>query len=79
MTTLKRKPASNLTVHVGKKIRHAREAKDMTQCQLAINVGCGISHLSEVESGFWTLNSETLWNISEELGVDMNYFFEDLG
>lgn len=63
---------------VGQRIKQAREAKQLTQEQLAEKVNISASHMSAVERGVKQPKLETFVGIANELGVDSNSLLADV-
>lgn len=57
---------------VGHVIRDLRRKKGWSQEVLSGLAGMARSHLSEIENGTKSANAETLWRISEALGIRMS-------
>ena len=56
----------------GRIIRELREQKGLTQEVLSGLAAVSRSHLAEIETGHTNANVETLWRISEALGMKMS-------
>ena len=56
----------------GRIIRELREQKGLTQEVLSGLAAVSRSHLAEIETGHTNANVETLWKISEALGLKMS-------
>ena len=56
----------------GRIIRELREQQGLTQEVLSGLAAVSRSHLAEVETGHTNANVETLWRISEALGMRMS-------
>ena len=56
----------------GRIIRELREQRGMTQEVLSGLAAVSRSHLAEIETGHTNANVETLWKISEALGMKMS-------
>ena len=56
----------------GRIIRELREQQGLTQEVLSGLAAVSRSHLAEVETGHTNANIETLWTISEALGMRMS-------
>ncbi|MFB4163100.1 helix-turn-helix domain-containing protein [Alteribacillus sp. JSM 102045] len=61
---------------VGKKIQELRRYHSLTQADLANGI-CTQAQVSKIENGTIIPYSNTLFQISERLGADMYYFFEE--
>ena len=59
----------------GRIIRNLREKQRLTQEVLSGLAGVSRSHLAEIETGHTNANVETLWRISEALGMKMSDLF----
>ena len=58
-----------MAIHVGARIREARKAKGITLQQLADRIHKSRASVSKYENGEITLDIQTLYDISRELGV----------
>lgn len=56
----------------GRLIAELRKEKGMTQEILSGLAGIARSHLAEIESGSVIANVDTLWRISEALGIKLS-------
>ena len=56
----------------GRIIRKLREQRGLTQEVLSGLAAVSRSHLAEIETGHTNANVETLWKISEALGMKMS-------
>ena len=56
----------------GRIIRELREQRGLTQEVLSGLAAVSRSHLAEIETGHTNANVETLWRISEALGMKMS-------
>ena len=56
----------------GRIIRELREKRGLTQEVLSGLAAVSRSHLAEIETGHTNANVETLWKISEALGMKMS-------
>lgn len=56
----------------GRIIRKLREQRGLTQEVLSGLAAVSRSHLAEIETGNTNANVETLWKISEALGIKMS-------
>ena len=63
---------------IGQRIKQAREAKGLTQDQLAEKAGLSASHISVIERGIKTPRLETLVEILNILKVDANFILSDV-
>lgn len=65
-------------IHVGKRIRNRRWLVGMTQQQLAEKVGIKFQQIQKYETGMNRVSASRLWDISDALGVEISFFFEDM-
>ena len=65
-------------VHVGKRIRQRRWQIEMTQKDLAEQVGVKFQQMQKYETGSNRVSASRLWEISRVLDVSVAYFFEGL-
>ena len=66
----------NLKMHIGVKVKAARNRKGLTQEQLAGAIGKAPETVSNIERGFALTGLDTLQRIAGVAGVPMAYFFE---
>ena len=66
------------TKAIGQRIKQAREAKGLTQEQLAEKVALSASHISVIERGIKAPRLETLVDILNVLNVDANFILTDV-
>ena len=64
---------------VGKMIREARQARQISLRQLARKVGIHFSHSSKIENGQDRIGRDSLTRIAEELGVDPDLMLGEAG
>lgn len=60
---------------IGKKMQHLREAQNWSLQELARRTGFTASFLSQLERGRCSVSITSLDRISQELGVNIGYFF----
>lgn len=65
-------------MHVGKRIRHRRWLKGMTQQQLAECVGIKFQQIQKYETGANRVSASRLWDIATALEVEISFFFEGI-
>lgn len=66
-----------IDVHVGNRIRLRRKLINMTQEQLAANLGITFQQVQKYERGTNRVSASRLFQISEILDVTVTFFFED--
>ena len=67
----------DLTI-IGKRIKTAREAAQITQEALAEAVGCTAKHIGAIERGIKTPRLDTFIIIANTTGVSADYLLQDL-
>ena len=65
-------------IHVGQKIRDARNAQGLSQEALGAKLGVSFQQVQKYEKGTNRVGSSRLWMISQALKVKIEYFFSDL-
>lgn len=68
---VKTKLPNSFSRGIGRRLRHAREARGMTQGHVANLVGCRQATVSEYEAGKILPSLYVFWRLSEILGVGM--------
>jgi transcriptional regulator with XRE-family HTH domain len=66
---------ANLKIQFGKRLRRIRRQADLTQEQLAANIGISVEFLSNMERGINAPSFETLEKLSRNLGIPVKDFF----
>jgi transcriptional regulator with XRE-family HTH domain len=67
---------SKIYVRFGKQLRRLRRSKDLTQEQLADNVGVSTEFISNIERGRNAPSFETLERLAGALNVPISVLFE---
>lgn len=70
--------AHPVDVHVGKRIRHQRWMKGITQQQLAEQVGIKFQQIQKYETGANRVSASRLWDIAHAMNVPIGFFFDGL-
>ena len=65
--------------HVGERIRARRTELGLTQEQLAQALQVSYQQVQKYETGANRISAGRIFEIARKLGVDISYFFEDLG
>ena len=78
MSAENRQP-SDVDRHVGQRIRLARQMKTMSQQALAAKLNISFQQLQKYESGRNRVSVGRLAELCRALGVDVGFFFQDLG
>jgi len=69
---------NNLDAEIGRRLRQARLAENLTQDGLAQRLGISFQQVQKYENGSNRVSSSRLWAIGAALGVPITYFFEGL-
>lgn len=69
----------DIDVHVGNMIRQRRWLIGLTQEALAEKIDVKFQQVQKYETGVNRVSASRLWMIAQALGVQISYFFEDLG
>jgi transcriptional regulator with XRE-family HTH domain len=67
-----------IDIHVGKRIRTRRMLRGMTQDTLASRLGLSYQQLHKYETGVDRVAASRLSEIADNLGVSIEYFFDEL-
>lgn len=65
-------------IHIGKRIRLRRNLLNLSQERLAQMLGITFQQIQKYERGFNRISGSHLWDISQMLGVPIDYFYEDM-
>ena len=65
-------------VHVGKRVRLRRTLLGMSQEQLGASLNITFQQVQKYERGANRISASRLWDISQILGVQISYFFDDM-
>ncbi len=60
---------------IGRRIKHLRQEKGLTQEDLAFEIKISRDHLSNIENGKHPINIKNLYKFAEYFEVEMKYFF----
>ena len=69
--------AKRVDDHVGQQIRKRRNLLGMTQEELARALKISYQQVQKYETGANRVSAGRLYEISEKLGIEVSYFFED--
>lgn len=70
--------ASDIDVHVGRRLRRRRRLLGLTQLKLGEAVGMRFQQIQKYECGANRVTAERLYRLAVALGVPTTYFFEGL-
>ena len=65
-------------MHVGKRVRLRRTLLGMSQEQLGASLNITFQQVQKYERGANRISASRLWDISQILDVQINYFFDDM-
>lgn len=68
-------PLDERRATIGRRLRHAREAKGLSQAELGRIVGCSKSHVSQIEGAMGTYSFKIFLAICDALEVDPAFMF----
>ncbi len=69
---------NKVDVYVGSRIRLRRIMLNISQIELATRLGVTFQQIQKYEKGANRIGCSRLWDICQEMGIDMNYFFKDM-
>ena len=69
--------AIDICTRIGRRIRHLRLGRGMTQAMLADHAQIAREHLSELENGKKEIGARVLERVVTSLGVSLSAFFDD--
>lgn len=67
----------DLSIHIGEKIKYFRKRNNWTQAELGNKLGLAKSTIANYEKGFRTPQQDTLFEISDVLGISINDLFPE--
>ncbi len=67
-----------IDVHVGARLRAHRTLLGFSQTVLANSIGLTFQQLQKYESGHNRISASRLYDLSQILGVDIDYFFDEM-
>tara|TARA_R110001599_G_scaffold286872_4_gene489354 strand:+ start:472 stop:873 length:402 start_codon:yes stop_codon:yes gene_type:complete len=70
--------ALDADLHVGRKVRKARKAMEMSQTELGDQLGVSFQQIQKYEKGSNRIGSGRLWEMSRVLQVPIDYFFDGI-
>ena len=70
--------ATDIDLHLGKRLRRRRRLLGMTQQQLAMQVGIRFQQIQKYECGANRISASRLWQLSEALETPVSYFYDGL-
>jgi transcriptional regulator with XRE-family HTH domain len=70
--------ASEIDLHLGRRLRRRRRLLGLTQQQVAEAVGIRFQQVQKYECGANRVSAARLWQLSEALEAPVNYFYDGL-
>ena len=70
--------ATDIDLHLGRRLRRRRRLLGLTQQQLATQVGIRFQQIQKYECGANRISAARLWQLSEALKVPVGYFYDGL-
>ncbi|MHB1303678.1 MAG: helix-turn-helix domain-containing protein [Acidiphilium sp.] len=70
-------PSNSMAVYVGRRIRRRRLFLELTQEQLAKQLGTTGTEIEKYESGTIRMDAGQIFELSQMLGVPLSFFFVD--
>ena len=70
--------ATDIDLHLGKRLRRRRRLLGLTQQQLAMQVGIRFQQIQKYECGANRISAARLWQLSEALETPVSYFYDGL-
>jgi transcriptional regulator with XRE-family HTH domain len=70
--------ATDIDLHLGKRLRRRRRLLGLTQQQLATAVGIRFQQIQKYECGANRISAARLWQLAEALETPVAYFYEGL-
>jgi transcriptional regulator with XRE-family HTH domain len=70
--------ASEIDLHLGRRLRRRRRLLGLTQQQVAEAVGIRFQQVQKYECGANRVSASRLWELAEALEAPVNYFFDGL-
>ncbi len=70
--------ATDIDLHLGRRLRRRRRLLGLTQQQLANQVGIRFQQIQKYECGANRISAARLWQLSEALETPVSYFYDGL-
>jgi transcriptional regulator with XRE-family HTH domain len=70
--------ATDIDLHLGKRLRRRRRLLGLTQQQLANSVGIRFQQIQKYECGANRISAARLWQLAESLETPVSYFYDGL-
>lgn len=70
--------ATDIDLHLGRRLRRRRRLLGLTQQQLALKVGIRFQQIQKYECGANRISAARLWELAEALETPVSYFYDGL-
>ena len=70
--------ATDIDLHLGRRLRRRRRLLGLTQEQLALQVGIRFQQIQKYECGANRISAARLWQLAEALETPVAYFYDGL-
>ncbi len=70
--------ATDIDLHLGRRLRRRRRLLGLTQQQLAVQVGLRFQQIQKYECGANRISAARLWQLAEVLESPVSYFYDGL-
>ncbi len=70
--------ATDIDLHLGRRLRRRRRLLGLTQQQLALQVGVRFQQVQKYECGANRISAARLWELAEALETPVSYFYDGL-
>ena len=70
--------ATDIDLHLGRRLRRRRRLLGLTQQQLATQVGIRFQQIQKYECGANRISAARLWQLAEALETPVSYFYDGL-
>ena len=70
--------ATDIDLHLGRRLRRRRRLLGLTQQQLALKVGIRFQQTQKYECGANRISAARLWELAEALETPVSYFYDGL-
>lgn len=70
--------ATDIDLHLGRRLRRRRRLLGLTQQQLAVQVGLRFQQIQKYECGANRISAARLWQLAEALQSEVSYFYDGL-